>query len=148
MTFRVFSSAFSEGGWIPPLHSCRGADVSPSLEWAGVPTGTRSFALLVDDPDAPMGTWTHWLLYDVPSTVRVLAQGSHGVGLSGKNSFGRAGYGGPCPPPGDPHRYYFTLYALDVDTLGLSAGASRAEFTGAIAGHAIAEARCMGRFKT
>jgi Raf kinase inhibitor-like YbhB/YbcL family protein len=147
MVFRVFSSAFAEGGWIPPLHSCHGADVSPSLEWAGAPAGTLSFALIVDDPDAPMGTWNHWLLYDIPADVHTLAQGSRGVGVAATNDFGKPGYGGPCPPAGSPHRYYFKLYALDVEKLGVGAGARRAELDAAMQGHVLAEAQYMGRFQ-
>jgi Raf kinase inhibitor-like YbhB/YbcL family protein len=146
MAFRVFCSAFAEGGWIPRLHTCAGADVSPSLEWAGEPNGTRGFALMVDDPDAPAGTWIHWLLYDIPASVHTLAQGARNVGVMGTNSFGRLGYGGPCPPAGDPHRYYFRLYALDAASLGLLAGVGRAEFEAAMGGHVIGEAQCMGRF--
>src|SRR5215475_621522 len=134
MAFHIFSSAFPEGGWIPALHTCSGADVSPSLEWGGEPDGTRSFALIVDDPDAPAGTWIHWLLYDIPAKVRTLAQGARSPGLTGTNSFGKAQYGGPCPPSGKPHRYYFKLYALGKDTLGLSPGATREHLQHAMAG--------------
>lgn len=145
--FRVFSSAFAEGGWIPRLHTCEGADVSPSLEWSEAPAETRSFALLVEDPDAPRGTWTHWMLYDIPRAVQTLAQGAAKVGLSGKNDFGHPGYGGPCPPPGAPHRYYFRLFALRVETLGIAEGARRAEFDRAIAGKVAAETAYMGRYQ-
>jgi len=147
MAFRIFSNAFSEGGLIPQLNSCDGADVSPSLEWSDAPKGTRSFALLVEDPDAPMGTWTHWILYDIPAGVHTLPQGAARVGIAGTSSFGRPGYGGPCPPAGRTHRYYFRLYALGVDTLGLPAGASRAAFDAALAEKVVGEAVCMGRFK-
>jgi Raf kinase inhibitor-like YbhB/YbcL family protein len=150
MAFKVFSSAFSDGGWIPSLHSCEGADVSPSLEWSGEPEGTRSFALAVDDPDAPSGTWTHWLLFDIPSTVHTLAQGykAGSVGVSGKNDFGKLGYGGPCPPKGHgPHRYFFKLCALDVATLEITAGVTAAGVTRALEGHALGKARYMGRFE-
>ena len=147
MAFRIFSNAFADGGWIPPLHSCRGADISPSLEWAGAPAGTRSFALIVDDPDAPRGTWNHWLLYDIPADVHTMAQGSRAGGVGGTNDFGKVGYGGPCPPPGSPHRYYFKLYALDVEKLAIGAGAQRVELDAAIEGHVLAEAQYMGRFQ-
>ena len=102
MAFRLFSSAFSEGGWIPELHTCQRADISPSLEWMGEPPGTRSYALIVDDPDAPGGVWTHWLLYDIPRQTHTLAQGCRAGGLllDGANDFGKLGYGGPCPPKG------------------------------------------------
>ena len=143
---QVFSSAFAEGGSIPPLHTCSGADVSPALEWNGVPEGTRSFALIMEDPDAPMGTWIHWLLFDIPGNLRTLAQGTKQVGVTGTNSFGRLGYGGPCPPPGRAHRYYFRLYALSVERLGVQQGAQRKELERAMKGHVLAEAACMGRF--
>ena len=149
MPFRLFSSAFSEGGWIPELHTCQGADLSPSLEWSGAPADTLSFALVMDDPDAPGGTWTHWLLYDIPSQVRELAQGYKPgkLGVSGTNDFGRPGYGGPCPPKGGPHRYFFRLYALSAHTLGLPAGIKREELLKALAGHTLAQAEYMGRYQ-
>jgi len=143
--FRIFASAFAEGGAIPVLHTCEGADVSPSLEWSGAPEGTLGFALLVEDPDAPRGAWTHWILWDIPSAARTLAQGTR-LGTPGTNDFGRAGYGGPCPPPGAPHHYYFRLYALKVEKLGLAGNARRADFDRAIAGNIVGEAACMGIF--
>jgi Raf kinase inhibitor-like YbhB/YbcL family protein len=146
MAFRVFSNAFAEGGTIPRLHTCEGADVSPSLEWSDAPSGTLSFALLVEDPDAPAGTWTHWMLWDIPAKVRTLAQGVERVGIAGVNDFGKPGYGGPCPPRGQVHRYYFRLFAMGVATLGLAAGARRKVFDAAIAGHVLNEAVFMGRF--
>src|SRR5258708_25122550 len=112
MAFHVFSNAFAEGGTIPRLHSCEGADVSPSLEWRDPPAGTLSFALVMEDPDAPSGLWTHWMLWDIPRGPRTLAQGAERVGVSGMNDFGRPGYGGPCPPRGQTHRYYLRLYAI------------------------------------
>jgi Raf kinase inhibitor-like YbhB/YbcL family protein len=111
MGFQLFATAFAEGGWIPDLHTCQGADLSPALEWSGEPAGTLSFALIVDDPDAPGGVWNHWLLYDIPEKVHNLSQGYKGgsLGVSGKNDFGKPGYGGPCPPKGHgPHRYFFS----------------------------------------
>ena len=144
--FRIFSSAFAEGAAIPSLHSCDGADMSPSLEWDNPPGTTRTFALLMEDSDAPRGTWTHWILWDIPSAVRVLPQGSARIGVAGTNDFGRSGYGGPCPPPGKPHRYYFRMFALSVDRLGMAAGARRADFDRAIEGQVLAQAECMGRF--
>ena len=150
MAFRLFSSAFSEGGWIPELHTCQRADISPSLEWMGEPPKTRSYALIVDDPDAPGGVWTHWLLYDIPPQTHTLAQGcrAEGVGLDGSNDFGKLGYGGPCPPRGHgPHRYFFKLYALDIPKLGLPAGVAAGELVRALKGHILAEARYMGRFE-
>jgi Raf kinase inhibitor-like YbhB/YbcL family protein len=150
MAFRVYSSAFAEGGWIPALHSCEGADLSPSLEWSGTPVETRSLVLVTEDPDAPAGIWTHWLLYDIGPKVQGLAQGykAGSLGLSGTNDFGKAGYGGPCPPKGHgAHRYFFKLYALDVHTLGLPAGVKRADVVKAIQRHVLAEAQYMGRFE-
>ena len=143
--FRIFSSAFADGAAIPHLHTCDGADVSPSLEWTDPPEGTRSFALLVEDPDAPRGTWTHWMLWDIPSAARTLAQGSR-EGTAGINDFGRPGYGGPCPPPGKAHRYYFRLYAITVERLGLAPEAGRAEFDRALTGIVAGTAFCMGKF--
>jgi len=150
MALQVFSSAFADGGWIPDLHTCQGADVSPSLEWSGEPAGTRSFALILDDPDAPVGTWVHWLLYDVGPQAHNLAQGYKpgSLGISGKNSWGKAAYGGPCPPKGHgPHRYFFRLYALDLPTLGLPAGAGCEQLQNAMKGHVLGEAQTMGRYE-
>jgi Raf kinase inhibitor-like YbhB/YbcL family protein len=147
MAFRLFSNAFAEGGTIPRLHTCEGADVSPSLEWRDPPAGTLSFALVTEDPDAPSGLWTHWMLWDIPASVRTLAQGAERVGIAGVNDFGKPGYGGPCPPAGQTHRYYFRLYAIGVATLGLSAGAQRGAFDAAITGNALGEAVCIGRFQ-
>ncbi|HUK15647.1 MAG TPA: YbhB/YbcL family Raf kinase inhibitor-like protein [Bryobacteraceae bacterium] len=150
MGFKIFSSAFSEGGWIPSLHSCHGADLSPSLEWSGDPADTLSFALVVEDPDAPAGVWCHWLLYDISAKVHNLAQGYKpgALGVSGQNDFGKLGYNGPCPPRGGPHRYDFKLYALNVHTLGLPPGAKRAEVLPALKGHILGEAQYVGRFQS
>jgi Raf kinase inhibitor-like YbhB/YbcL family protein len=149
MGFKIFSSAFSEGGWIPPLHSCHGADLSPSMEWSGDPAETLSFTLVVEDPDAPVGIWCHWLLYDISAKVHNLAQGYKpgSLGVSGQNDFGKLGYNGPCPPKGKPHRYYFKLYALNAHTLGLPPGAKRAEVLDALKGHILGEAEYLGRFQ-
>jgi Raf kinase inhibitor-like YbhB/YbcL family protein len=150
MTFQIFSPAFPNGGWIPDLHTCQGADLSPSLEWTEAPPETRSFALILDDPDAPVGTWNHWLLYDIGSSTQSLAQGyKTGRGdVSGKNSWGKLGYGGPCPPKGHgPHRYFFRLYALDTETLGLPAGASRENLEHTLKAHVLAETQYMGRYE-
>ncbi len=149
MAFQLFSSAFAEGGWIPELHTCQGADLSPSLEWSGEPPETRSFALIVEDPDAPAGTWCHWLLYDIPPKIHNLAQGYKPgrLGVSGTNDFGKEGYGGPCPPKGRAHRYFFKLYALDISPVGLPAGARRAEFQQAIQGHSLGGAEYMGLYQ-
>jgi len=150
LTFKLIISAFPDGGMIPDLHSCEGADLAPGLEWLGQPAEAKSFTLIVDDPDAPNGTWNHWLLYDIRCSLHTLAQGHKpgSVGVSGTNDFGREGYGGPCPPKGHgPHRYFFKLHALDVPSLGLVRGARRAEIDRALEGHVLAEARYMGRYE-
>jgi Raf kinase inhibitor-like YbhB/YbcL family protein len=149
MAFQLTTNAFAEGAWIPELYSCKGADLSPSLEWTGSPSQTRSFVLIVEDPDAPAGVWCHWLLYDIPDGIHTLAQGYKpgSVGVSGTNDFGKLGYNGPCPPPGRPHRYFFKLHALDVHTLGLGAGMQRAELLRAIQGHVLGQAQYSGRFE-
>jgi Raf kinase inhibitor-like YbhB/YbcL family protein len=150
MAFQISTAAFPEGGIIPKLHTCEGADLSPALEWRGEPAGTRSFALVVDDPDAPGGVWTHWLLFNIPASIHALAQGVKpgATGVDGNSDFGKPGYGGPCPPRGHgPHRYFFKLYALGVDSLGIKPGAKRAEVDRAMRGHVLAEAQCMGHYE-
>ena len=150
MAFQVFSSAFADGSWIPELHSCDGADISPSLEWSGAPAETRSFTLIVEDPDAPDGIWHHWVLYDIGPRTQALPQGFRpgSLGITGTNDFGAAKYGGPCPPKGHgAHRYFFRLTALNVPTVGLAAGATAAELMDAMKGHVLGEAQFMGRFE-
>lgn len=150
MAFKLTIGAFAEGDAIPKLQGCDGADLSPSLEWEGEPRDTKSFAVIMDDPDAPAGTWNHWLLWDVPPSVHALAQGFKPgqLGQSGANDFGKQGYNGPCPPRGHgPHRYFFKLHALDVPSLGLRAGAKRADVDRAIKGHVLAETQYMGRYE-
>ena len=146
--FRLVSEAFREGARIPPRYSCDGDDRSPPLHWAGEPDGTRSFTLRVVDPDAPDGEFTHWVLYDLPASRHEIVEGESGVGVEGRNDFQRLGWSGPCPPPkhGD-HRYYFTLSALDCESLGLPKGATRAEVEKSMRGHVLDEARWMGRFR-
>ncbi len=150
MAFQLMIPAFRNGETIPALHSCEGADISPALEWGGEPGGTLSFALIVDDPDAPAGTWNHWLLWDIPATAHALAQGLRpgSLGVSGTNDFGRPGYGGPCPPKGHgPHRYYFRLYALSISSLGLKSGTKRSGLDAALRGRILAKAEYMGRYE-
>ncbi len=150
MTFKLVVEGFREGDTIPKKHTCEGADVSPALRWEDPPATTKSFALIMDDPDAPVGTWNHWLLWDIPADVRRLEEGFRPgtLGVSGTNDFGRLGYGGPCPPKGHgPHRYYFRLYALDVASLGLPQGAKRRDLDRALQGHILAEALYMGRYE-
>ncbi len=145
------SPAFSEGGMIPPRYTCDGDDVSPPLSWTDVPDGTVSFALICDDPDAPAGTWVHWVLTDLPAAARELPERVPAErqlrtgGRQGTTDFGRIGYGGPCPP-GGTHRYFFKLYALDR-TLGLAAGSTKGQVEQAMKGHVLAEARLMGRYR-
>ena len=150
MGFQLFSSAFAEGGWIPALYSCQGADISPSLEWSGLPGETKSFALVLEDPDAPGGTWIHWLLWDIPPKIHNLAQGFKpgALGVSGRNDFQKAGYGGPCPPKGHgPHRYFFKLYALNLTSLGLAEGSQLPDLERATKDHVLAQTQYMGRFE-
>ena len=147
MPFQVTVQGFTDGADIPGRFTCDGEDRSPSLHWAGEPSGTKSFALIMDDPDAPGGTWNHWLAWDIPSDVHSLPEHAS-LGKSGTNDFGRRGYGGPCPPKGGgPHRYFFRLFALDAATLGLPDGAKRPALERAIKKHAIAEAAYMGHYE-
>jgi Raf kinase inhibitor-like YbhB/YbcL family protein len=150
MLFQLTIDAFASGRTIPKRHTCDGDDLSPAMSWSEEPAGTRSFALIMDDPDAPGGVWNHWLLYDVPADVHGLPEGfrSGKTGTSGKNSFGRPGYGGPCPPRGHgAHRYYFKLFALDLPSLHLSPGADRNALDRAMRGHILAEVAHMGRYE-
>lgn len=145
MDFRVTSRAFADGADIPVRYTCDGDDLSPPLSWTEVPNGTRSLALVMDDPDAPRGTFTHWVLYDLPDDLRELGEGVV-PGTEGRNSFGRTGYGGPCPPPGDaPHRYRFTLYALDIPTVALENG-TREDLETKIDAHVLASTTLTGQY--
>jgi Raf kinase inhibitor-like YbhB/YbcL family protein len=145
--FTLTSPGFGNGQAIPRVFTCQDRDVAPALAWSGAPKGTKSFALIVDDPDAPVaGGWVHWLVYDIPADRHDLPQGAAPAGVvQGKNSFGTARWGGPCPPPGGPHRYFFKLYALDT-MLALPPGASRAALEAAMKGHVVGEATLMGRY--
>lgn len=151
MSLTLSSPSFSSGGDIAKKFTCDGADTSPQLSWTDPPAGTKSFALLVDDPDAPVGNWNHWTLWNLPSSARGLPEGvSKEARLpdgsqQGLNDFHRTGYNGPCPPAGKPHRYYFKLFALDAK-LDLKPGASKRELDAAIKGHILAQAELMGRF--
>jgi Raf kinase inhibitor-like YbhB/YbcL family protein len=145
MAFTLTSSAFEDGETIPRACTCDGIDVAPPLAWSGAPEGTRSYALIMEDPDAPRGIFTHWLLYDIPATTTDLQEQADGTALP--NSFGRAAYGGPCPPPGHgPHRYVFTLYAIDVPALDVRSR-SRASFDRALRAHTLGTARLTGRYE-
>lgn len=144
---RLTSPAFAPGAAIPARFTCDGEDIAPPLRWNGAPPETGSFALLVEDPDAPDGTFAHWTLFAIAPSNSGLRQGEVPAGArEGENSFGDSGYGGPCPPEGDqPHRYVFTLYAV-TSTPELDAGASPEEVRAAIAEHVIARGQLTGRF--
>src|SRR5579871_5474963 len=149
MKFSLTSTAFNEGQSIPAKYTGDGVDTSPPLAWTDPPSGTVSLALICEDPDAPVGTWTHWVLFNMPANLRKLDEGvSKEETLAdgsrqGKNDFKKIGYGGPAPPKGKPHRYYFKLYALDTK-LGLPAGATRKELLIAMKGHILAEGQAIG----
>ena len=152
MEMMLSSPAFNEGDKIPPRFTCQGEDISPQLDWEGVPQGTKSLALIMDDPDAPGKVFTHWIIFNLPPgsqgltealpTPPRLPDGS----LHGINDFGRTGYGGPCPPPGFPHHYRFTLYALDK-SLDSEAGASKEQVLKAAEGHILAHSRLTGTYQ-
>jgi Raf kinase inhibitor-like YbhB/YbcL family protein len=141
----VTSAAFAEGASIPKQYSCDGESISPPLKWTGAPARTSSFVLIVDDPDAPSGTFTHWVAFDIPPTETEIPEGAKSVGKAGQNSAGRNGFIGPCPPSGT-HRYFFTVYAIDVPSLNLNGGASRDQVRNAINDHILAEGKLMGRY--
>ncbi|WP_335100286.1 YbhB/YbcL family Raf kinase inhibitor-like protein [Nostoc sp.] len=148
---RLESSAFYANDLISGKYTCDAEDISPPLLWDEVPIGTESIVLIVDDPDAPGQTFVHWVVYDIPATVRQLPEHIVAVktlangGVQGKNDFGKFGYGGPCPPSGI-HRYFFKLYAIDKK-LGLTAGASKSEILAVIDSHILATAELIGRYK-
>lgn len=150
MDLKLSSPVFSPGGKIPRRYTCDGEDVSPPLAWTDSPAGTSSFALIMDDPDAPRGTWLHWVLFDLPASTRSIAEAvparpaPGGGGTHGKNSWGRSDYGGPCPPSGT-HRYFFRLYALG-GALGLPAGATLEQVRRAMEGRVLGEAELMGTY--
>jgi Raf kinase inhibitor-like YbhB/YbcL family protein len=148
-TFTLTSPAFTGGAGIPARFTCAGADVSPPLAWGSAPEKTRSFVLIVDDPDAPGRSWLHWLVYDIPPGLRQLGEDAARRGIAaarqGRNDFGRPTWGGPCPPSGR-HRYYFRLRALDVGGVGLGSGATREEVERRVEGHVLGEAVLMGTY--
>jgi len=151
MPLTISSPSFSNGGAIEKKFTCDGADVSPQLAWAEPPAGTKTFALLADDPDAPVGNWNHWVIWNLPANLQSLAEGvSKSAHLpdgseQGKNDFRKTGYNGPCPPAGKPHRYYFKLFALDIK-LNLNSDARKPELERAMKGHILAQAEWMGRY--
>ena len=151
MKIELSSTVFNEGASIPKQYTGDGKDISPPLRWSDPPPATKSFALICDDPDAPRGTWVHWVLFNLPGDQRdleeavpnqdVLANGAK----QGKNDFGKVGYGGPAPPPGKPHRYFFKLYALDTP-LNLAPGVTKSQLVAAMQGHVLAEGQLMGQY--
>jgi len=152
MGIRLTSTAFEDGEFIPTKYTCDGEDVSPPLQWQNIPEGTRSIAIICDDPDAPMGTWVHWVLFDIPADAGGLEEGVPGManppkgGTHGANDFRRLGYGGPCPPPGGPHRYFFKIYALDAK-LEFKPAVTKADVVKAMKGHVLGEGRLMGKYE-
>jgi Raf kinase inhibitor-like YbhB/YbcL family protein len=141
---KITSSAFQEGATIPSKFTCDGADASPPLQIADIPSGAKSLALIVDDPDAPSGLFTHWMVWNLSPQTSTVAEGSAPKGVQGTSDFGKSGYGGPCPPSGT-HRYYFKIFALDRE-LDLSSGAKRAQLDAAMKGHVVAQSELMGRY--
>ncbi len=149
-TIELKSSAFKPGEMIPKKYTCDAEDISPQISWSKIPGETKELALICDDPDAPMGIWVHWVIYGIPPATNNLSEnvpkkdtimGFH----QGKNSFGKIGYGGPCPPPGSTHRYVFKLYALNV-TLALKPGASKSDLVKAMDGHILAQGELIGLY--
>jgi Raf kinase inhibitor-like YbhB/YbcL family protein len=152
MTLTLLSTAFTNGSEIPRPYTCDADDRSPDLSWSGAPTATQSYALIVDDPDAPVGTWTHWLIWNIPPKATLLPGDVPKTPLldngarQGLNDFKRIGYGGPCPPPGKPHRYFFKLYALDA-RLDLKPGASKYDLETGLKPHILAQTQLMGTYR-
>jgi Raf kinase inhibitor-like YbhB/YbcL family protein len=144
MTLQLTSSTFQEGGAIPNKYTCDGQNVSPQLDWTGIPDQAKSLVLIVDDPDAPNGTFVHWVLYGLPADLTGL-QESAADGIQGVNGFHKSSYGGPCPPKGTTHRYFFKLYALDIDP-SLKPGTTKSEVEKAMLGHILAQGQLMGKY--
>jgi Raf kinase inhibitor-like YbhB/YbcL family protein len=152
MVLSISSPAFNEGDKIPPEYTCDGQDISPQIDWGVIPKEARSLVLIVDDPDAPSGAFTHWVIFNIPPDRSQLLRGlpltpelSDGS-IQGSNDFGRIGYAGPCPPPGMPHRYHFSLYALDKQ-IDLNAGCSKYQVLDAIKGHILSQGKFSGTYQ-
>ena len=151
-SFDIFSPVFKSGGFIPDRYTCSSYDFSPPLKWSGVPKDTKSFALICDDPDAPFGIWVHWVIFNIPASARSLKENIRKIchlgngAMQGINSFGRIGYGGPCPPPGKVHHYYFKLYALDKKIL-ISGKITKRKLISAMKGHILDKAQLIGLYR-
>jgi len=145
VNMKLTSSAFENEGSIPAEFTCDGDDVSPPLAISEAPENTKSLALVCDDPDAPVGTWDHWVVFNIPADTKEIAKATDPQGTGGKNSWGRTGYGGPCPPSG-VHRYFFKLYALDTE-LDLAEGSGKGEVEQAMEGHILVQAELMGKYQ-
>ncbi len=150
MSFTLKAQVFTEGTALPSRFTCDGLNLSPQLAWSGAPAGTKSFALIVDDPDAPGGTFVHWVFFDINAKTESLPEGPTAakLGVAGINDFGKSAYGGPCPPKGrGAHRYFFKLNALDVPSLGLPVGATLIQVNQKMTGHVLGTATLMGRYE-
>ncbi len=151
MELKLTSSAFKDGEMIPPKYTCDGENISPPLNWSGIPEGTKSLALINDDPDAPVGDWVHWIVFNIPPNTKELKESASNKKLlpkgaiEGLNDWNRIGYGGPCPPSGI-HRYFFKLYALDCE-LSLKQGATKKQLLEAIKGHVLSQAELIGKYQ-
>jgi len=141
---KITSSAFQEGGNIPSKFTCDGSDASPPLQITGVPSEAKTLVLIADDPDAPSGLFTHWLVWNIPPQINSITEGSAPKGVQGTNDFGKSGYGGPCPPSG-AHQFVFKIFALDRE-LDLRSGAKRSQLDAAMKGHVIAQGELIGRY--
>ncbi|RMA97805.1 YbhB/YbcL family Raf kinase inhibitor-like protein [Hydrogenothermus marinus] len=150
---KILSNAFENGEFIPEKYTCDGIDISPALKFIDIPENTKSLALIVEDPDAPIGVFTHWVVYDIPPNITGFPEGmpkepllEYGI-KQGINDFDKIGYNGPCPPPGKPHRYFFILVALNIQNVGLAPGATKNELIKAINGHIIDKAELIGLYR-
>ncbi len=149
MAMEIYSNSFNANEYIPSKYTCDGADISPHLKWDKFPSNTKSFLLIMDDPDAPVGTWIHWVVYNIPKNVNEFKEGINLASIgakSGKNSWGNNNYGGPCPPPGKPHRYFFKIYALDISS-DFPEGLTKKEVLEKVNSHIISNSQLIGLYK-
>ncbi|MCS6907500.1 MAG: YbhB/YbcL family Raf kinase inhibitor-like protein [Anaerolineales bacterium] len=145
MSIELISTAFAPNGFIPKRYTCDGENLSPPLIWKNVPPETKSLAIIVDDPDAPGGTFVHWVIFNIPPEVTKFSEGEKGIGTEGINDFRKVGYGGPCPPRGTTHRYFFKIYALDTK-LNLDSTATKKDLEKAMQEHILAQGELIGRY--